>query len=209
MPPELSTSILNANKHGRLGLILYATPGYPDVGSYFRILEYLDTLQEVSVIENTFPVPPSFSEYANAAIQNAHRIASDHLAFGDITDDMLKASKPTLCVLYEKTVEQIGFETIFTKHENAIDGFLLEWEPEHPLDAYAAAAKTYGIEFVREIEPQMTHDEIDETLDCIQRPGHIYLVTAAMTGAALFADDNIRECVSYVKRQRPDVTLSA
>jgi tryptophan synthase alpha subunit len=206
---KLSAPVSEARSSGRLGLVLYAIPGFPSRQGYEEQLEFLERVPEVSLIELAIPVRRGFSEHANDVIREAHLGA-----LGDRDDGLaLYASlprprKPALLVLYEDVLRETSYEALLERHGSRFDGVVLEWDTPDPTP-YLPAAKQYGVEIVQCIGPWMEAARVETIVDASIPGGLVYLMSAAMTGAALFEADALSRCIDQARRVRDDLTYAA
>jgi tryptophan synthase alpha subunit len=198
---KLSQEIAAAQQQGRLGLLLYAVPHFPDPEAYAAIIEVLNATPELSILETTIPVRRGFSPHANPLIVEAHRQAA---AFHGAPLPAVGA--PQLCVLYRDTVEQEGFREVLQRFR--YPGVLLEWDEPDPAP-YAATATALGIELIQCVGPETPGVEVRAQLGLCPHGGLVYLMSASMTGAELHPPAELRRCAALVKHVRPDVKLAA
>jgi hypothetical protein len=197
----LSQAIAAAQEQGRLGLLLYAVPHFPDPEGYAGIVEVLNSTRELSVLETTIPVTGGFSPHANRLIVAAHRQAA---VFHGAPLPAVGALQ--LCVLYRDTVEQVGFAAVLRRFR--YPGVLLEWDEPDPAP-YAAAAAALGTELIQCVGPETPEAEVRALLDLCPPGALVYLMSASMTGAELHSPTELRRCVALVKDMRSDVKLAA
>jgi tryptophan synthase alpha subunit len=159
----------------------------------------------VSIIENTIPVTKGFSDHANATIRAAHTAATRNA-----TDAMVyeRWTKPSLCVLYQSTSDEMTFEGVCKRASGIFDGMILEWsEPnEKP---YVDIANKHGIELVQCIGPWHTTERIGEIMQNVRPGGLVYLMSAEMTGADLFSNEKLADCIARARTFRPDIVVAA
>jgi tryptophan synthase alpha subunit len=204
----LNNAIQEANAQGRLALVLYTIPNFPDPTTYQEILALLHENPYVTIIETTFPVTSQFSEFANPVIQNAHHQAAQFHNDLAVMETLQPFRKPTICVLYRETFNKLGYETILKKIQGKIDGLLFEWiVPD--IEAYTYSFDQYGIEVVQCAEPSMTDQELAHYLSLAVEEPLVYLVSAPMTGAKIFSKEQIISCVQTSKRYKPKAKLVA
>ena len=204
----LTLAVKEANDRGALALMLYAIPNFPDPNTYQEILSILNENPWVTIIETTFPVTSQFSEFANQTIKDAH-LQADQFTDGLPSMEMLQQfKKPTICVLYRETLEKIGYEPLLQQLQGKIDGLLFEWIIPH-IENYAYSYKSYGIELVQCAEPSMTEQEIVHYLSLTEEEPLIYLVSAPMTGAEIFSEEKINQCIKDIKKIRPKAKIVA
>ncbi len=202
---NLSEPFRKAKKEGRLGLIVYTIPGFPNVNESDDILAWLQKENAVSIIENTIPVTRGFSDHANDTIRAAHTAAAAHA-----TPDRVYArwSKPSLCVLYRSTSDELTFEGVCQRASGLFDGMILEWsEPQEK--PYVDIADRYGIELVQCVGPWHTTERIGEIMQNVRPGGLLYLMSAEMTGASLFPVDTLADTIARARTFRPDVVVAA
>jgi tryptophan synthase alpha subunit len=202
---NLSEPFHQAKKQGRLGLIVYTIPGFPTADDSNAILAWLQREDAVSIIENTIPVTKGFSDHANATIRAAHTAATKNATEAMVYE---RWTKPSLCVLYQSTAEEMGFEGVCRRASGLFDGMILEWsEPnEKP---YVDIANRHGIELVQCIGPWHTTERIGEIMQNVRPGGLVYLMSAEMTGADLFPNDKLADCIARARRFRPDIVVAA
>jgi tryptophan synthase alpha subunit len=198
---KLSTEIGVAREQGRLGLLLYAVPHFPDPDAYAATIEVLNATRELSILETTIPVRRGFSPHANALIVAAHRTAA---SFHEIP--LPAVDVPQLCVLYRDTMEREGFREVLQRFR--WPGVLLEWDELDPAP-YAATAAAVGTELIQCVGPEMPESEVHALLDLCSPGGLVYLMSASMTGAELHSATQLRRCVALVKEIRSDVKVAA
>ncbi|MEM9459719.1 MAG: tryptophan synthase subunit alpha [Myxococcota bacterium] len=204
----LSLAVDRANASGRLALMVYAIPRFPDPERYRSLLEYLNAREEVSILETTFPVSTEFSPYANETIREAHRQASryvDSQHLGALLDGL---AKPTVLVLYEQTLRELGYSALFALLGGTIDGLLYEWITP---DAHTMGGQCseHGMELIQCVDPGMSDHELQQALDRTAPDPLIYFVSAAKTGAPLYEVANLQPCLERVKGLRPDARVVA
>ena len=204
----LNKAIKEANAKGRLALILYTIPNFPDPKTYQDILAMLHDNPYVTIIETTFPVTSQFSEFANQTIQNAHQQAAQFNDDVSVMETLQAFKKPTICVLYRETFNKLGYDTILQKMQGKIDGLLFEWIiPD--IETYTYSFEHYGIELIQCAEPSMTDQEMEHYLSLAVEEPLIYLVSAPMTGAKLFEKEPITSCVQTTNKYRPKAKIIA
>jgi len=162
----------------------------------------------VTIIETTFPVTSMFSEFANQTIQNAHLQAAQFTDALSVMEVLQPFKKPTICVLYRETYEELGYEAILQQIQGKIDGLLFEWIIPN-IETYADSIKRYGIELVQCVEPSMTDQEMEHYLSLAAEEPIIYLASAPMTGAEMFSEENIRSCVHAIRTYRSNAKIFA
>ena len=200
---KLWDAITSANEQGRLGLLLYTIPNFPDPDVFRATTRTLEQLPWVSVIETTYPVGSNFSSHANELIRHAHRVATSQNA-----PLPPRASKPSLCVLYRETHDRLGFEGFVEATKGAFEALLLEWdEPDE--SSYIDIAARYGVEVVQCIGPWMTTERIHTLMHRARADGTVYLMSAPMTGGDLFGDEVLARCIATAREVRPDVRIAA
>jgi tryptophan synthase alpha subunit len=205
---RLNQALREANGQGRMGLILYSIPNFPDPTTSRAIHAMLEESDFVSIIETAFPVRGSFSEHANSVIREAHEAAAAHGTDIETLLQSLHFQKPSLCVLYEESVRDHGFEGCVQKMSGKIDAVLLEWS-ERDHSPYASACRRHDLELVQCVGPWMKPDELKEELSFSARDGIVYLMSAPMTGAKLFAREELSRCIAACKEYRPDLRFAA
>lgn len=197
-------AITEANRNGRLGLILYAIPNFPDIESFRKIWRILNDCSFVSIIETTLPVQTGFSPHANETIREAHR-QSLHSS-SPLCD--LPSNKPTLCVLYQSTLDDQSFEVFASKAKDRFNGLILEWS-ESDESPYVEIANRYGLELTQCIGPWMTQERIRQIVSlCLPLP-MVYLMSASMTGSKLFSNDKLTGCIRMGKQACPSMKIAA
>jgi tryptophan synthase alpha subunit len=211
---KLFQAIEQANQKGKMGLILYTIPNFPNPSQYQEIHDYLLNQSFVSIVETTFPVKESFSDHANATIVSAHQMASQHGNDVDGILDQYPFSKASLCVLYRQSVDSIGFEKLMKKMSGRVDGIVLEWsEPEENKYSqyayYEQIASAYDVELVQCIGPWMKKAEVQATLKYVKKNGLVYLMSAEKTGADLFDSSVLAEIIRLTKSIRHDIKIAA
>jgi len=201
---KLNHAIADANDNGRLGLILYTIPGFPTVPDYQATLDLLDQTEGVSIVETTIPVETGFSDHANDTIRRAHIQAASSIASGVPP----RPAKPALCVLYKSTSDARGFETVLVDTLGQFEGLLLEWaeEDESP---YVTTARKHGLELVQCVGPWMDADKIGRIVERSDEEPLIYLMSAPMTGAELFSNQELSSCILETKKHRPAAKVAA
>lgn len=202
---NLSEPFHKAKKEGRLGLIVYTIPGFPSAADSNDIVAWLQAEDAVSIIENTVPVTKGFSDHANATIRAAHTAATQFATEAMVYE---RWTKPSLCVLYQSTSDEMGFEGVCKRASGIFDGMILEWsEPnERP---YVEIANRHGIELVQCIGPWHTTERIGEIMQNVRPGGLVYLMSAEMTGADLFPNDKLADCIARARTFRPDIVVAA
>lgn len=204
----LNKAIDKANTRGRLALILYTIPNFPNPNTYQDILAMLHENPYVTIIETTFPVTSQFSEFANQTIQNAHQQAAEFNDDLSVMETLKPFKKPTICVLYQETFNKLGYDTILQKIQGKIDGLLFEWIIPN-IETYTYSFERYGIELIQCAEPSMTDQEMENYLSLAVEEPLIYLVSAPMTGAKIFPEKQIISCVQTSKTYRPRAKIMA
>lgn len=200
-------SILNkatreANDQGRLGLMIYAIPNYPDPETYQQILDILHQHPAVTIVETTFPVTSGFSKMANQTIQNAHRQAAQYGTGKAYLDGLQGFQKPSISVFYRETFETVGFDATMQAMQGKIDGFLFEWLiPD--VDQYAGCHERYGIELVQCVVHKMPDERMKHALSLAIEEPIVYLVSATMTGGEMFTQAQIIACADTIKTHQP------
>jgi len=202
---NLSEAILKSKNKGRLGLIVYTIPGFPTGDDSNDIVAWLQAEEAVSIIENTIPVSKGFSDHANSTIRAAHSAAVRFATHGMVYE---RWTKPSLCVLYQSTSEELGFEEVCRRASGVFDGMILEWsEPnERP---YVETANRHGVELVQCIGPWHTTERIGEIMQNVRPGGLVYLMSAEMTGADLFPAEILGDCIARARSFRPDIVVAA
>jgi tryptophan synthase alpha subunit len=205
---KLFQAIDEANQAGRMGLIVYTIPNFPDPVASRAIMEGLNRRLAVSIVETTFAVDASFSDHANATIRDAHRTAFQHERDHRRILAAYPMKKPSLCVLYEGTAQQHTFEHIALDMGGRMDGVLLEWN-ESDIESYHELSRRAGVELVQCIGPWMSPSEIERNLRFCSPNALLYLMSAPMTGARLFAMDELEKTIAIAKQLRPDIKVAA
>ncbi|UCG88566.1 MAG: tryptophan synthase subunit alpha [Gemmatimonadota bacterium] len=201
---RLNHAIADANDNGRLGLIIYIIPGFPSVREYQATLDLLDQTAAVSIVETTIPVEEGFSDHANETIRRAHIQAASSTDW-EVTP---RPTKPALCVLYKSTSDTRGFETVLVDTLGQFEGLILEWaeEDESP---YIATARKRGLELVQCIGPWMSPGTVRRIVERAEDEPLIYLMSAPMTGAELFSNQQLSSCIFEAKKHRPAAKVAA
>jgi tryptophan synthase alpha subunit len=198
-------AIEKANKEGRLGLIIYVVPNYPDPTQFGTILSLLDATGFVSIIETTIPTADGFSDHANDIIRLAHIGACRHTA---AAASLTRPNKPALCVLYKGTVEKSSFEQVIIENKGAWEGLILEWSEENNAP-YVETANRHGMELVQCVGPWMSVQRIRKILSMTIPEPLIYLMSAPMTGAKLFGHDEMKRCIETIRSICPAAKIAA
>lgn len=195
---RLYQAIAQANDKGRLGLILYTIPNFPDPKTYSATLSFLEEEDSVSIVETTIPVHQGFSDHANETIKAAHLKAAP---FTPADGSLPQIRKPSLCVLYKDSIERQSFEAVMKQYRGAFDGLLLEWD--EPEDAeYVETAHRHDVELVQCVGPWMSEERIATILDRALPEALVYLMSASMTGAELFDRETLERCIATVRKFR-------
>ncbi len=198
----LNAAVHEANAEGRLALMLYAIPNYPNPDTYQDILSILNTHPAISIIETTFPVTSGFSKMANATIQAAHQQAAQFGTGLPYLETLHGFQKPSISVLYRETFETIGYDTVLQAMQGKIDGFLFEWLiPE--VENYAYSYDRYGIELVQCVVHKMPEEKVARALSLAIEEPIVYLVAATMTGGEMFSQEELRSCADSIRLHRP------
>ena len=197
-------AIEEANRDGHLGLIIYVVPNYPNPSQYENILSQLDSCGFVSIIETTIPTIEGFSEHANDTIRNAHIEACRHTAAAPGR----RPHKPTLCVLYRGTVDKSSFEQVLIENKGAWEGLILEWSEKNEAP-YVETANRHGLELVQCVGPWMSEQRIREILSLAIPKPLVYLMSAPLTGAKLFSNDELKKCIETTKSICPSAKIAA
>jgi tryptophan synthase alpha chain len=200
----LNHAIADANKEGRLGFIPYVIPGFPSARDYLATFDLLNANAAVSIVETTIPVATGFSDHANETIRRAHIQAARSKEASAIP----RPSKPALCVLYKSTSDARGFESVLSDTLGQFEGLLLEWAEEDE-SAYVAIARKHGLELVQCVGPWMSLDVIQRVMERSDEEPLIYLMSAPMTGAQLFSNQELDKCIREAKRHRPAAKVAA
>jgi tryptophan synthase alpha subunit len=202
---NLSEPFHKAKKNGRLGLIVYTIPGFPSAADSNEIIGWMQNEDAVSIIENTIPVTKGFSDHANATIRAAHTAATKNATEAMVYE---RWTKPSLCVLYQSTADEMTFAGVCKRASGIFDGMILEWsEPnEKP---YVDIANQHGIELVQCIGPWHTTERIGEIMNNVRPGGLVYLMSAEMTGADLFSNEKLADCIARARSFRPDIVVAA
>jgi tryptophan synthase alpha subunit len=205
---KLNEAIRRMNNQGRLGLIIYVIPNYPNPELFDQTKTLLEAHPDVTLIETTFPVSDHYSIYANQTIIKAHRQALKY-EDGLTTLDCLKGfSKPSIAVLYQETFDRLGYEAILGKIKGKIDALLFEWEiPE--VQKYIYSYEEYNLELIQCIVPGMNQKEIEYYLSLAIDQPLIYLVSASMTGGELFDEKSISDCIESIMKYKPGARICA
>lgn len=164
----------------------------------------LDHTAAVSIVETTIPVETGFSEHANETIRRAHIQAAGAITSGAPP----RPAKPTLCVLYKSTSDAQGFETVLVDTLGEFEGLLLEWA-EDDESPYVATARKHGLELVQCVGPWMDADKIKRIVERCEEEPLIYLMSAPMTGAELFSNQELSSCILETKKHRPAAKVAA
>ncbi|HYO65950.1 MAG TPA: tryptophan synthase subunit alpha [Archangium sp.] len=205
---RLFEAIEEANQEGRLGLILYTVPNYPNPAEFRSILAELSRRRAVSVVEMTFAVNDSFSDHANETIRNAHRQAFTYEEDYRKVLAAYRYDKASLCVLYQKTATDHSFGRVVQEMSGQIDGVLLEWnEDEH--QSYFDHCGRAGVELVQCVGPWMSSAQLEHILGFCQPKALVYLMSAPMTGARLFPQQELERLIALSKQIRPDIKMAA
>lgn len=205
---QLHEAISAANAQDRLGLIVYAIPNFPTPAVYRAVLHLLVEEQVVSVIETTLPVTGGFSEHANGDIVQAHRLAASYGQAWQALIEELPAGKSLLCVLYRESAEQIGWARLLRSFSGRMAGILPEWHAEQ-VAPYACSAGSHQVEFVTCVGPWMTEDDIAGHLAYALDQPLVYLMSAAMTGAALYPAAALERTIVTIRQCRPEAKVAA
>lgn len=201
-------AIKEANTQGRLGLLIYSIPNFPNPESYAASLRHLEELPFVSAIETTVPVSNGFSDHANSVIVESHRIAASHNKSWKELIQKLSSRKPTICVLYRETADAIGFETFLKTASGRLDAVLLEWsEPDE--EPYRRIANNNKVGFIACVGPWMNPTQIHQVLQSTPEETLVYLMSAPMTGAKLFSSGELARTIEETKRVRPLCKVAA
>jgi len=203
---KLSKAVRDANEKGRLGLIIYVVPAYPNMQRYNEVRELLSKKEFVSIIEHTIPVDSSY-ETANKTIINAHKTALNNIKEEEIADT-LATKQPNILVLYKQSVEKMGLENLIERYSKPLDAVLLEWEDEKP-EIYYEAFEKAGVENIFVVYPNMPKEEFDKVVKIAPKEAQIYLSCSSMTGGELESLEDIKNCAKKTKKQRPDTTIIA
>ena len=205
---RLFNAIEEANRAGRLGLILYTIPNFPNPDGFRAILEELSRRPAVSIIEMTFAVDGAFSDHANETIRDAHRKAVTYESDYRKVLAAYEYGKPSLCVLYQKTVTDHSFPRVVQEMSQRVDGVLLEWsEDEH--QSYFEHSHRAGVELVQCVGPWMPAAEVERILSFCMPRALVYLMSAPMTGGQLFSRAELERLIALCRYLRPDIKLAA
>lgn len=202
----LTPVIKEANRQGRLGLIVYLVPGYPDLQRYDDARKTIEEKDFITIIETTVPVTDDFST-ASEAIIKAHLTASEVLK-GNLTSSMVKTHKPNFAVLYRQTVDRMGLDGFLKQFAPVLNAGILEWE-DHDEPHYADAFVKHGMEYIAVVTTSMSADEIKHVMKLALADGMIYLSCARMTGADMDDISDIRRCAERIKQLQPTTTVAA
>lgn len=205
---RLHRAIAEANASARLGLVLYLIPNFPDPKQYGEIVDLLAGYDEVSVAELTIPVREGFSSHANATIRRAHELAARAGTTPALIKGWPRPKQPTMCVLYEQTVREFGYEATLEATRGYFDGVLLEWD-EPDSEPYLPASRRLGVELIQCVGPWMTTERIKELMSWCEPDPLVYLMSAEMTGADLFPAERLSDCVRRSREARPDIKTAA
>jgi len=204
----LHTEVEKTNDEGRVALMIYTIPNFPNPETYQKTLDILYQHPSVTLIETTFPVSSKYSQYANQTIRSAHQQATEYVGGLTVLEELQAFNKPSICVLYQETFDALGFESILRKIQGKIDSVLFEWEVDD-IASYASLAEQYEIELIQCAYPGMTSTEMDKYIGLTGKNPLIYLVSAAMTGADLCSDAELIECIRQAKKYRPEAKMMA
>ncbi len=199
---RLNTAVQQANQQGQLALMIYAIPNFPDPETYQEILAVLESHPAVTLIETTLPVSSGFSKYANPLIRQAHTQAVQYGDGSSLLKDLRPFAKPSVLVLYQQTLEAVGYQPLLAQLQGKIDSVLFEWDVPG-IANYAQQSVSYGIELIQCAAPDMSDEELHRYLELTGDAPLVYLVSATMTGAKLFDMQDLSVCLEKVKQIRP------
>lgn len=201
---KLGRSVADSVLAGRRGLIVYGIPGFPSAEGWEAVLDLLDRDPAVTIVETTYPVTEGFSSHANATLQRAHAVAAR--SAGRVR---IRGEKPSLLVLYRATLGDEAFEAFTSRTASDYEGVVLEWDEPDDEGHYAAAGRACGVEVIQCVGPWMSAQRIGDLAERADPEGLVYLMSAEMTGAKLFAASRIEDCARATKQARPDVLVAA
>jgi tryptophan synthase alpha subunit len=204
----LHAAVEKASDDGKVALMIYTIPNFPNPETYKETLDILYQHPNVTFIETTFPVSSKYSKFANKTIRSAHQQAIEYVDGLTVLENLQAFNKPSTCVLYQETFDALGFESILKKMQGKIDSILFEWEVDE-MSSYASLAEQYEIELIQCAYPGMTPTEMDKYIGLTGKKPLIYLVSAAMTGADLCSDAELIECIRKTKKYRPEAKMMA
>lgn len=204
---KLSNAIGAANEQNRLGLILFAIPGFPDLEGYRAIINMLEQRACVSIIEHTLPVDHGY-ETANATIIQAHHTAMRELN-EEVSADLLQTTVPNFLVLYQHTIEAQGLSAFLDVYGSVIDGLVPEWDDLAFIEHNRAALNEFSVECLAVVDTIMSTAEIEAALRFSAEDGLIYLSCSPMTGGELATLESLQTCIRFVKTLRPQATIAA
>jgi tryptophan synthase alpha subunit len=205
---KLNRAVKAANDRGDLALMIYVIPNYPDPETYAKTLAVLNASPYVSIIEMTLPVTSAFSDFANETIREAHKRAASFGHGAELAGSLMPFEKPAICVLYQELYERLGYDALLRKLEGKVDGVTFEWiVPD--LKAHAYSYDRFGVELIVCADPKMTDAELVHDLSLSVEEPVIYLTSAPMTGAKMYAEGEIATCVQKVRALRPKAKILA
>jgi tryptophan synthase alpha subunit len=204
----LHTVVEKTNDDGKVALMIYTIPNFPDPETYKKTLDILNQHPSVTIIETTFPVSSKYSKFANQTIRAAHQQAIEYVDGLTVLEELQAFKKPSTYVLYQETFDTLGFETILKKIQGKIDSVLFEWEVDN-IESYVSLAEQYEIELIQCAVPEMTSTELAQYISLTEEKPLIYLVSAAMTGADLCSDEELIQCIRETRKHRPQAKIMA
>jgi tryptophan synthase alpha subunit len=204
-------SIQKAKEAGRLGLVIYEVPGFPDAQQSSEISVLLESDPDVSIIETTIPVSKRFSPHANETIRNAHRraVSARNLPPNQAELGVGDTRKPRLCVLYSETEASLGLERCVAEVARISSGMIVEWEERQRNAEIAQLCERNGIELVQCVGPWMPELEVQDLLQLTNSRPLVYLMSAEKTGAPLFSTGELQRCADRIRTYRPEAAIAA
>ena len=202
------TAIDRANRAGRMGLVVYTIPNFPNPSEYKRISALLLSDPSVTVIETTIPVDRGFSPHANSTIKRSHQVASQYSVNLTQFVKTVSSKKPHICVFYKHSHDSIGFNEFVRTTSSKLDGILLEWN-ERNEKPYEAISKKNGVEFIKCVGPWMSKRKIQALLSRTSDSPLVYLMSAEATGGKLFSAKALETTALLIKQYRPNAKVAA
>lgn len=201
---KLHDSIAGSNREGRLGLIVYAMPGYPDAERFAETARLLERSEIVSGVETCDPIDRDFGSHETSALKTAH------LAVCGASSVTLRIDQPTVFILYEQTFARFGFSiaSLIASQPGRFDAISSEASTPLSFEDRRACAEA-NVEIIEAITPWMDDETLRTTLTRTMANATVYLSASSTAGGRVAARLGLNAAATRAKAHRTDIKIVA
>lgn len=194
---RLGDAIVEARMAGRLAFIPFVIPGFPDLRTSIRALDFLRDVS-VTAFETATPTEHGWSEETNPTIRDALRIAAAQGISMAVVVERIRAYRPNILVTYQPVISS-DVVSFIRAISNRVDGVLLEWDAT--TEEEVKFADDHGVDVIQAISLEMSPQEVERRARLSR--GFVYLTVAKTTGGTIFQVDAIEKAMAQVRECTP------